>query len=169
MALLQVWDGLSNARIEFSAWDVKPEASEGAEMAKFVENINLQKALLTNVKKHDNVEVIDKTKVQEITQGDLKSQGGWPIVKLENGRTIRARLLVSLPLGYLIECTSLTQLVISCRSARMASTRLSRTIPASKQTDGHMMHTVWLVRLSYSQARSIRTQLPGKDSCQSVH
>jgi 2-polyprenyl-6-methoxyphenol hydroxylase-like FAD-dependent oxidoreductase len=63
-------------------------------MAKFVENMNLQKALLTNVQKHNNVEIIDKTKVQDITQGDLKSQGGWPIVKLENGRSIRARLLV---------------------------------------------------------------------------
>lgn len=63
-------------------------------MAKFVENINLQKALLTNVRQQNHVEIIDKTRVQDITQGDLKSQGGWPIVQLENGRTIKARLLV---------------------------------------------------------------------------
>lgn len=65
-------------------------------MAKFVENINLQKALLSNVREQNNVEIIDKTRVQEIIQGDLKSQGGWPIVKLANGRSIRARLLVSI-------------------------------------------------------------------------
>lgn len=64
-------------------------------MSRFVENIHLQKALLTNLKEQNNVEIIDKTRVQEIVQGNLKSQGGWPVVKLDNGRSIRARLLVS--------------------------------------------------------------------------
>ena len=63
-------------------------------MAKFVENTNLQKALLLNLRQQDRVECIDKTRVKEIVEGNAKEQGGWPIVVLENGRRIRARLLV---------------------------------------------------------------------------
>lgn len=95
-----MWDGLSGARIDFAAWDVSSATNSGTpEMSRFVENIHLQKALLENLKEQNNVEIIDKTRVQEIVQGNLKSQGGWPIVKLENGRTIRARLLVSQPIS----------------------------------------------------------------------
>lgn len=93
---MQVWDGLSGSRIEFSAWDVHPNAQAGdqPEMAKFVENLNLQKALLLNMREQGKVECIDKTKVAEIVRGDMKEDGGWPIVHLDTGRRIRARLLV---------------------------------------------------------------------------
>lgn len=93
---MQVWDGLSGSRIEFSAWDVHPEATaaDQPEMAKFVENTNLQKALLLNLREQAKVECIDKTKVAQIVRGDTKEHGGWPIVHLDNGRRIRARLLV---------------------------------------------------------------------------
>ena len=95
MRSFQVWDGLTGSRIEFSAWDVHPSAVDQPEMAKFVENLNLQKALLLNMLDQDRVECIDKTKVKDIVRGDNKENGGWPIVHLDNGRRIRARLLVS--------------------------------------------------------------------------
>ena len=68
-------------------------------MAKFVENLNLQKALLLNMRDQGRVECIDKTKVSEIVRGDMKEDGGWPIVHLDNGRRIRARLLVRIYLS----------------------------------------------------------------------
>ena len=63
-------------------------------MAKFVENLHLQKAMLNNLREQDRVECIDKTRVKDIIAGDIKTDGGWPIVSLDNGRRIRARLLV---------------------------------------------------------------------------
>merc|ERR1712225_10692 len=90
---MQVWDGLTGSRIEFNSWDTHPTAMEQPEMAKFVENTHLQKALLNNLRELGNVECIDKTRVKDITQSDVLS-GAWPIVELENGRKIRARLLV---------------------------------------------------------------------------
>lgn len=63
-------------------------------MAKFVENLNLQSGLLRNLQTQNRVEIIDKTRVKEIVQGDLAEDGGWPKLELENGRQIRARLLV---------------------------------------------------------------------------
>ena len=63
-------------------------------MAKFVENLNLQKGLLLSLREQGRVECIDKTRVKDIQQEDVKEGGGWPVVELENGRRIRARLLV---------------------------------------------------------------------------
>lgn len=56
------------------------------------ENLNLQRALLHKLSRTPAVELVDQVKVQSITQ-DLEN-GGWPLVHLSNGRTIRARLLV---------------------------------------------------------------------------
>lgn len=93
---MSVWDGLSGSRIEFDSWDAQPSATSQPEMAKFVENLHLQRALLQNLHSlpSSNLEIIDKTKVSDIVGGDVKTEGGWPIVHLENGRKLRARLLV---------------------------------------------------------------------------
>lgn len=59
------------------------------------ENLNLQRALLHKLSTTSTVELADKVKVQSITQDT--ENGGWPLVHLSDGRTVRARLLVSPP------------------------------------------------------------------------
>lgn len=105
---MQVWDGLSNARIAFAS----PYAEESAfastssspypsivPMATLVENLNLQRGLIRYLsedkKGKGSVEIVDGTKVAGVTEGT----GGWPVVHLESKdgaipRSLRARLLV---------------------------------------------------------------------------
>ncbi|KAK4047356.1 putative ubiquinone biosynthesis monooxygenase [Microbotryomycetes sp. JL221] len=110
---MQVWDGLSDARITFSSPTVTadPFASSNSfsrhdsvvikPMATLVENINLQRACLTmlNQEQHKhNVELISDTRVLSIEPDD----NGWPIVELgkpgntdpSQSRFLRARLLI---------------------------------------------------------------------------
>ncbi|KAF8631895.1 hypothetical protein AX15_002156 [Amanita polypyramis BW_CC] len=89
---VQVWDGVSGARISFDASEMglhKPELG----MAQLVENLNLQRALLRHLKHYGGVELLDKTKVSSIVR-DAEEKGSWPLVHLDNNRTLRARLLV---------------------------------------------------------------------------
>jgi ubiquinone biosynthesis monooxygenase Coq6 len=62
-------------------------------MAKLTENLNLQRGLLRRLKELPGVHLLDKTRVQSILPDT--EEGGWPMVHLENGRVLRARLLVS--------------------------------------------------------------------------
>jgi ubiquinone biosynthesis monooxygenase Coq6 len=62
-------------------------------MARITENLNLQRGLLKHIEKLP-IELIDKTKVQAIERGPGEL-GGWPVIQLSNGQTLRARLLVS--------------------------------------------------------------------------
>lgn len=90
---MQVWDGVSDARIEFG--DVKRKDNET--IAYMTENVNLVHGLLKRIDELGGVEIIDATKVQGITHGvetdevDLRT---WPVVKLDNGKSLTARLLV---------------------------------------------------------------------------
>ena len=63
-------------------------------MAKLTENLNLQRGLLRHLAALPGVHLLDKTKVQSILP-DTKERGGWPMVHLNNGQVLRARLLVS--------------------------------------------------------------------------
>ncbi|KAF8329487.1 uncharacterized protein EI90DRAFT_2923930 [Cantharellus anzutake] len=91
---MHVWDGISDARITFSASSISR-----SEMARLTENLNLQRALLRridelsgpSIRLFDNVKV--NTIVREMGTSALDG-GGWPIIVLSNGRSIRARLLV---------------------------------------------------------------------------
>lgn len=88
---MQVWDGISDSRIEFSAASLG-----GAEMARLVENLNLQRALLRRIEditptQDERFSLMDKTKVTSI---EPDSNNGWPLLHLSNEKTIRARLLV---------------------------------------------------------------------------
>ncbi len=56
------------------------------------ENLNLQRALLHRLSSTPTVELVGNVKVQSIAQES--ENGGWPLVHLSDGRTIRARLLV---------------------------------------------------------------------------
>lgn len=110
---MQVWDGLSNARINFSApyAESAPYASTSTSeypaiepMATLVENLNLQRGLLSYLKTkgqgRGGVELVDRRRVVGVQPGE----GGWPVVEVEGlgggeARSLRARLLVSSALG----------------------------------------------------------------------
>lgn len=65
-------------------------------MSRLTENLNLQRALLRHLDRDGAVELLDKTKVSSIER-DSEERGGWPLVNLDNARTLRARLLVFVP------------------------------------------------------------------------
>ena len=90
-----MWDGISDARVTFNASDsgIQSEGGYPPHMSIMTENLNLQRALLRSLKSTGHVELIDNTKVSHIEK-DV-SKGGWPLVHLSNGATLRARLLVS--------------------------------------------------------------------------
>ncbi|KAJ7115878.1 ubiquinone biosynthesis hydrox [Mycena epipterygia] len=88
---MQVWDGISDARIDFSA-SLLGLGTPGQGMARMTENLNLQRGLLRNLHGIPEVSILDKTKVQTIDQAECP--GGWPLVHLDNGRVLRSRLLV---------------------------------------------------------------------------
>ncbi|EJF64010.1 ubiquinone biosynthesis hydrox [Dichomitus squalens LYAD-421 SS1] len=94
---MQVWDGVSDARITFSTQDdhasFLPDASPQSQMARLTENLNLQRALLRHLDSNRTVELVDNVKVQSIVREEREG-GGWPLVHLSDGRVLRARLLV---------------------------------------------------------------------------
>ncbi|KAJ7180586.1 hypothetical protein C8R46DRAFT_886560 [Mycena filopes] len=88
---MQVWDGVSDARIDFSA-SLLGLGTPGQGMARITENLNLQRGLLRHLSSIPQVHIIDKTKVQTIDHAE--TSGDWPLVHLDNGRVLRSRLLV---------------------------------------------------------------------------
>ena len=89
----QVWDGVSDARITFSASDMglaRPERG----MARLTENFNLQRGLLRHLDSFPRVQLIQRTKVDSIVR-PVEGNGNWPLIHLSDGRTLRSRLLVS--------------------------------------------------------------------------
>ncbi|KAG6334103.1 hypothetical protein ID866_4981 [Astraeus odoratus] len=92
---MQVWDGLSDARIIFDAADLPPAGSaRHAEMARLTENLNLQRALLRHLDAVGGVQLLEKIRVESIQREDAEGGHGWPLVRLSDGTTLRARLLV---------------------------------------------------------------------------
>ncbi|OAQ84256.1 ubiquinone biosynthesis monooxygenase COQ6 [Purpureocillium lilacinum] len=92
---MQVWDGLTDARIEF---DWPPGSSgPGNTIAYMVENLNVTSGLLKRLNELGGVDVFDKSKVDRIELGeetedlDLRE---WPIVHLSTGKSLAARLLI---------------------------------------------------------------------------
>ncbi|KAH0836354.1 hypothetical protein J3R83DRAFT_7907 [Lanmaoa asiatica] len=94
MREMQVWDGVSDARIILDAAELPSAASatESNEVARQTENLNLQRAFLRRLEKLDVVHLLPKVKVESI-QPEVGGNG-WPLVHLSDGTTIRARLLV---------------------------------------------------------------------------
>lgn len=86
---MQVWDGISDSRITFDSpySDVTDEIQP---MATLVENMHLQRGILASLRQRGAVEIIDGTRVLNVKEGE----GCWPVVELEGGRSLRARLLV---------------------------------------------------------------------------
>lgn len=93
---MEVWDGTSGARISFNVAETTRSQFEG--MARLTENLNLQRGLLRLL---DNVPAVDLIHQTRVTSIDSESQGfgNWPIVNLNNGRRLRARLLVNIQIA----------------------------------------------------------------------
>ncbi|KAG8842711.1 putative ubiquinone biosynthesis monooxygenase [Tulasnella sp. 330] len=93
---MQVWDGISDARIQFSAQGIgssRPASDQPGQLAHMTENLNIQRALLRLLDQHPTVQLLDKVKVDIIIQ-DPRDKGAWPVVKLSNGQELRTRLLI---------------------------------------------------------------------------
>ncbi|KAH8116514.1 ubiquinone biosynthesis hydrox [Phellopilus nigrolimitatus] len=91
---MQVWDGVSDARITFNAEEAgfAIGGRQPPHMSHMTENLNLQRALLRSLDSSGAVEIIDNTKVSGIVKDT--ERGGWPLVHTSNGMILRARLLV---------------------------------------------------------------------------
>ncbi|KAI0248972.1 hypothetical protein BJV78DRAFT_1130345 [Lactifluus subvellereus] len=91
---MQVWDGISDARIDFNAATLGVGRRDGSsQMARLTETLNLQRGLLKSLREQPNVTLLDNTKVENIFDDHIPG-GGWPTVQLSNGSALRARLLV---------------------------------------------------------------------------
>ncbi|KIP02996.1 hypothetical protein PHLGIDRAFT_111423 [Phlebiopsis gigantea 11061_1 CR5-6] len=88
---MQVWDGVSDARITFSASELPMHSTP--EISRLTENLNLQRGLLRHIGQFPEVQLLHKVKVQNIVRDDCEGNA-WPLVHLSDGTVIRARLLV---------------------------------------------------------------------------
>lgn len=99
---MQVWDGVSGARIEFD-WGDSAGSDGGREdrtIAYMVENLNLTSGLLGRLDELGGVAVFDGARVERISFAEDASEadgldlGEWPVVHLAGGKQLCARLLV---------------------------------------------------------------------------
>ncbi|KAJ1331072.1 ubiquinone biosynthesis monooxygenase Coq6 [Microdochium nivale] len=104
---MQVWDGVTGARIEFD-WEPRsgPPAdygaglsgsSNGKTIAYMTENLNLTSGLLSRLDELGGTAVFDNAKVEGIAYGEETEEldfREWPIVQLAGGKQLAARLLV---------------------------------------------------------------------------
>jgi ubiquinone biosynthesis monooxygenase Coq6 len=91
---MEVWDGISDARINFNTAELVTGPAQFKGMARLTENLNIQRGLLRLLDNAPGVDLIHQTKVICINR-ESEGYGAWPIVNLDNGRRLRARLLVS--------------------------------------------------------------------------
>ncbi|KAK6332788.1 putative ubiquinone biosynthesis monooxygenase [Orbilia brochopaga] len=97
---MQVWDGMSGARVEFDwnkLWGGKDEQTDTT-IAHMVENVHLSHGLLKAIGDLPiQPTMIDKTKVERIEYGQMTGQvdmRDWPVVTLSTGQQLAARLLI---------------------------------------------------------------------------
>ncbi|UKZ51713.1 hypothetical protein TrVGV298_005476 [Trichoderma virens] len=93
---MQVWDGVTDARIEFD-YQFGSSVSQGNVIAYMVENINITSGLLKRLKELGGVDVFDSSRVEKITFGEETEDldlTEWPVVHLQGGKSLAARLLV---------------------------------------------------------------------------
>lgn len=91
---MQVWDGVTDARIEF---DWEDGARDVSTIAYMTENLNLTSGLLKRMEEVGGADVFDGAKVENITLGQDSEDldlSQWPVVHLEGGKQLAARLLV---------------------------------------------------------------------------
>ncbi|OZJ04016.1 hypothetical protein BZG36_03764 [Bifiguratus adelaidae] len=105
---MQVWDGISDARIEFDTSifsKTHQNVSEPPAIAYMAENVNLQYGIMKRIRaaqeSGQQFDIIDNTKVQRVfAQGkdgekeDAIDLSAWPSLELSNGQTISGQLLI---------------------------------------------------------------------------
>ncbi|KAI0515203.1 hypothetical protein F5B22DRAFT_607542 [Xylaria bambusicola] len=92
---MQVWDGVSDARIEFD-W-APGSATNGRTIAYMIENLNLTSGLLKRIDELSGITTFNSARVENITLGEETEEldlRQWPIVHLGGGKQLAARLLV---------------------------------------------------------------------------
>lgn len=160
---MQVWDGISDARINFDTTELAT-ASRYEGMARLTENLNLQRGLLHLLDKVPGLDLIHRTKVTSITR-ESEAHGAWPIVNLDNGRRLRARLLVSCftesPLDSL-------PFFPSRRWVRMDSTPQSEPMPKSPPLAGHTTPKASLLHSCITHGVHTKAQTPLPTSVSSL-
>lgn len=98
---MRVWDGVTGASIHLDSaiLDVKEQT-----IAYMVENINVQHAALQRIEECRaqgvQIDLFEKTKVAEIDKESTSREDGlnlndWPTVHLDDGKQLKARLLVT--------------------------------------------------------------------------
>lgn len=94
---MEVWDGVSGARISFD-WGTGSSSTTGEKsIAHMIENGNITSALLSRIQELGDVTVYDNSRVQHITLGDDNEDldlRSWPVVSLSSGQSLAARLLI---------------------------------------------------------------------------
>ncbi|XWW97214.1 hypothetical protein V2A60_005195 [Cordyceps javanica] len=97
---MQVWDGVSGARIEFD-WQHRAGGGSGQQggstLAYMTENLNTTSGLMKRLRELGGVTVLDGSRVEGITLGEESEDldlRGWPVVHLSGGQSLAARLLV---------------------------------------------------------------------------
>lgn len=91
---MQVWDGVTDARIEF---DGAEGVREGRTLAYMVENLNITSGLLRRLEQVGNPTIFNSARVENITLGEDTEDADlsmWPVVHLAGGTQLAARLLV---------------------------------------------------------------------------
>ncbi|CAG8753277.1 16314_t:CDS:2, partial [Acaulospora morrowiae] len=103
---MQVWDGITDARITFNCKDHNTFLTNLGNIAWIAENHNIQQAILTRLsqyKGNNNLTFFENTKVERITFDNYIGGGGisekfelsdWPSLKLSDGKILKTRLLV---------------------------------------------------------------------------
>lgn len=92
---MQVWDGITDARIEFD-WGGSAGAADTT-IAYMIENLNLTSGLVKRLGQLGGVHLFDNVKVDRISFGQETEEmdlSRWPVVHLAGGRQLHARLLV---------------------------------------------------------------------------
>ena len=146
---IQVWDGLSGARITFSAAELPSKSIR--QLSRLTENVNLQRGLLRHLSQFPEVQLLDNVKVQSIVR-ENREENAWPLVHLSDGRVIRARLLVSLRIRLLI------LLLQPRRSVQMATTLPSGRTRVYGAMAGPMTRRVSSVQSSTSHGHRSRAR-----------
>ncbi|KAI9684095.1 MAG: putative ubiquinone biosynthesis monooxygenase [Trizodia sp. TS-e1964] len=97
---MQVWDGVSGARISFdwpATTDVAVQITHSRIIACMVENLNLVSGLLRCLDDQGSLAIYDNCQIQDITSDaptQEQNEGSWPVLTLNNGKKLAARLLV---------------------------------------------------------------------------
>lgn len=98
---MQVWDGVSDSRISFdwagASQGIVQAPDPSGTIAYMIENNNLTRALYQHSVQLKGVSMLSPNKVQSINLGEDFSDldmRAWPVVSLDNGQQLAARLLV---------------------------------------------------------------------------